>query len=384
MAVTMKKKAPTQKFQNLKTKWLDFLMFTNPSERNNALLFEYYADEFAHRPRRFYNFIHLLYSYLKTSRTESTKKIVASRYIDVLSPLCQKFGFYEEKKILDSFAFKIIKPEKYKIINKNLISYKRKSKKLIEKINHKFEKLLKSHKFKVEISGRYKTTYSIYKKLKLKQRDEIQSLGDIFAFRIIVQKNSEEDCFKVLNLLHNTFNPLPERFKDYISIPKINGYQSLHTGLNEVASQLDLPVEVQIRTKAMEEFAEKGAAAHWLYSKAKLSRILTEKEKKLIQHFYASERSSKIYFFSYNGDLYKLEQGSSVLDFAYRIHTNFGNKLKAIFVNERPQEINYKIKEGDKIKIILSKKQEATREWLQYTQNKNTRKNILYATRNHK
>jgi len=378
-----RQKTSAEEFQKLREKWLDFLMFTNFSVQNKSLLFEYYANEFAYTPRRFYNFVHLLYSYLRTARNDESKKVIAQKYVDILSPLCQKFGFYEEKKLLDNFSFKLLYPAEYEKINKQLINYKRKSKTVIDEINTKFKKLLKKHHFyRLEVTGRYKTTYSIAQKLKLKQREKIQGLGDVFAFRIIVKDNSIENCFQITNLLHNEFYPLPNRFKDYISIPKINGYQSLHTGLKEVNPKLDLPIEVQIRTKTMDDFAEKGIAAHWLYSKSKLSRILTEKEKKLVKHFYDSQEKTYVYFFSYKGDLYKLQKGASVLDFAYRIHTNLGDKIKTVLVNDKLQPIDYEIQEGDKIKILTAEKKQVTKDWLKYNIDKHTRKHILHATRN--
>lgn len=366
----------------IQEKWLDFLLFVACSENNHILSFEYFSFEFTQQPEQFYEFIHFLYHLIKKDKNIERKRKIAYAYVHILSPLCQRLGFHEEKKILDNLCFICTEPIAYKRVSRNLHRYKNKSFSFIASVTRKLNKVLKKHQFKFEIEGRYKSTYSVYKKLKIKQKKSIQSLGDIFAFRIIVKTNSKEDCFKMLNVLHNEFTPIPKRYKDYITIPKINGYQSLHTGLNQVVPYLDLPIEVQIRTKTMDDFAERGIAAHWLYSRYKRSTILNEKEKKLIKHFHSFNEENSVYFFSFDGDLYKMDKGATVLDFAYKIHTKMGNKFKLALVNGKNQDLTYAIQEGDKIELILSKRKQVNKTWLDFTNDKNTRKKIVYATRN--
>lgn len=338
-------------------KWLCFLASIRDGRKNKELTIDCFFHKFAKKPEKFYEFIKFFEHKLARTKEDNAKQSLAGQYLKILSQLCERFGFFEEKQKLDDLCFKIIEPQEYGNIDKSLAKYKKESKKLIDSISEILGKLLISKKYNFEIQGRYKNIYSIHGKIKKKIRATILNLKDIFAFRVILSSNSTKQCFDVLNIFHDEFSPIIDNFKDYISIPKINGYQSLHTGLANIIPNLDLPIEVQIRTKSMHDFAENGLAAHYVYAEEKKSRLPTEKEKSLINYF-ASLAENKsgdefVYCLSFQGDLFKLKTGSSVKDFAYQIHTGLGNKAKSAIVNGVPKNLNYEISEGDQIKIII-------------------------------
>lgn len=336
-------------------RWLSFLTFINDGQKNKKLALEYFFYKFAKEPRKFYEFIGFFKDKLATTKNLKLKKHLANQYLEILSQLCERFGFFDEKQNLDDCCFKIVEPEKYNEINMAMLKYEKESKKLIVKISGFLEKLLKSKKYDFQIKGRYKSIYSIYRKLQKKFQKTALNLKDIFAFRIILEKNSTKQCFEVLNILHDEFSPIVDSFKDYISIPKINGYQSLHTSLTNIIPNLDLPIEVQIRTGPMHDFAENGLAAHHLYAEEKKSKLLTEKEKMLINYFNSIADNlveEMVYFFSYQGDIFKLKKDSKIIDFAYQLHTNLGNKAKSAIVNGINETLDCKISDGDQIKIL--------------------------------
>jgi GTP diphosphokinase / guanosine-3',5'-bis(diphosphate) 3'-diphosphatase len=361
-------------------KWLSFLICIDESERNTELISHYFFNKFSKSPELFYQFVIFFENQLYSCKETNLKKELAGKYLKIISQLCERFGLFGEKLILDDLCFKITDAERYRKIDKILKNYKNQSEKLVNEISRILKNLLKTKGYTCEIKGRYKNIYSVSKKLQKKPQENALKLNDIFAFRIIVNNNSTEQCFEILDLLHEQFYPVVKYFKDYITIPKINGYQSLHTGLANVIPKLDLPVEVQIRTKTMDDFAEKGLASHWIYAKTKESKLITEKEQKLIDHFsHLSDNDNTekmIYFISYKGDIFKLEKGASIIDFAYHIHTGIGNKTESAVVNDKPQEVNYKIQECDKIKIITSSENRVNSDWLNFTSDKHTRKKI--------
>lgn len=348
--------------------WLNFLLFVKDEAKNSDLITRYFLEEFSKNAVTFYEFLLFLKGELLKQTASSVKHQIGKRYLNVISPLCDKFGLFEEKLILDDICFSITDPKNYEKIDKILHTYKKESGKMIEKIIQTLTDFLKSKNHHCEIKGRYKNIYSIFKKLQKKGEENVLKLNDIFAFRIILHSNSSKQCFEVLNLLHDNFLPITELFKDYITIPKINGYQSLHTGLSKIMDRLDLPVEIQIRTKNMHEFAEKGLAAHWFYSIEKKTKLLSDQEKELLHHYSSISKTNadKVYCFSYIGDLFCLEKDSTVLDFAYNLHSDLGNKAKTALINGKEKPLNYKLQTGDKIQIIKSENLEIKANWLNY------------------
>lgn len=355
--------------------WLKYLSIVNDKDSNKNTLFNYFFDKFASSPQLFYNFL----EYFKDEIIKNPEVNLAKKYLEILSPLCERFNFNEEKNALNDICFKIVNGQEYSRIKAFLTEYDEQAQQIINKVLKKFDQSLGEAGYNYKLIGRYKNVFSIYLKMGAKHR-ELPKLNDIFAFRIILESNSNEECFKVANLLHDTFNPLPDLFKDYITVPKINGYQSLHTGLAGVVEGLEIPIEVQIRTKEMHEFAENGLAAHWIYDQDKKAKLLTEKEIRLMDYLSCMARSSEeekqIYCFSYKGDVFSLSQNSTIIDFAYKIHSEVGNTAIGAKVNSEEKPLYYKIKEGDQIEIRQSKKLEVNKHWLTYTKNKQTQKKI--------
>lgn len=367
-------------------KWLSFLEYINDNRENRELIGQYFFNKFAKCPEVFYEFILHFKKTIVSPIPSNLRVKLANSYLGIISAICERFGLYAEKEFLDDFCFKIVNPKDYARIDKFLSNYKKQSQKFLKSISTTLNKLLKNAGFGFEIKGRYKSLYSVFRKLLKNPNVDILSLRDIFAFRIILKNNSTKHCFDVLDLLHDHFYPLAEHFKDYITIPKINGYQGLHVSLMEVIPHLTMPIEVQIRTQAMDDLAEKGMAAHWIYAKKKKAQMISDKERKLIDHFsnMAKDDTDKmVYFFSYEGNVFKMEKGSTIIDFAYNIHSNLGDKLKQAIVNNQEKDIYYKVQEGDRIQLIKSDQDAVREEWLDHTNNKNTRKKIYEKIQRH-
>lgn len=340
------------------THWLRFLTEAADTPRNHELLSEYFCARFAKSPESLEGFLQFLSMTLQSSRRTEKITLLASQYLSVLSPLCERFGLFAEKDLLDGLCFAITSPAAYREVEKFLVEYQRKSRETIAAVRTVLTNLLREHGHAHELQGRYKSLYGIHRKLQRRKYANPLSLRDIFAFRVILSGNNPDECFEVMNLLHDTFQPVAAHFKDYITIPKINGYQSLHTVLNGVLPDLDLPVEVQIRTAAMHDFAERGFASHWLYARNKEKRVLSDKERKVLLHFLSltaeSESEGSLLCFSPRGDIVKLSPGATAIDFANEVHTELGRRAVAAKINGRPRGIHAPLAEGDRIEIVTS------------------------------
>jgi len=338
------------------TDWLSFLLFVRNTPRNQEILSQYFLRQFLHEPELFYEFLLFVQKRLANSRKKDERLKLAQEYLSVLSSLCERFGVFEEKEKLDRLCFHITKPKEYREVEQVIAKYQKSAQKTIGTVLSVLKNLAKENDIACEITGRYKNVYSIYRKLQRKKYTSIIKLSDIFAFRIILKSNDPQECFEMVNLLHDHFSPRVDRFKDYITIPKINGYQSIHTTLHGVVSNLDLPVEVQVRTEIMDAFAERGIASHWLYAQEKKSKLLTEAERKLLEHYTSlSEKlqeEQNVTFFSFEGDIKQLPEGASAQDYAFFVHTDIGKKAKSAMVNGKEKEIGYRIQEGDRIRIL--------------------------------
>lgn len=363
-------------------KWLHFLLAVNDESRNKELLTRYFFERFAPAPNLFLQFIVSFKNQLEKKHSPKLQKLLAKRYLDILSGLCERFGFLKIKHHLDDVCFQLLHPKTYQTIDKLLGVYKKKSDALVSKIINVLKTVVTKKGYRCHVKGRYKNIYSIYRKIQKKHKKNVLSLNDIFAFRIIIKKNDPQLCFEILNLLHDTFLPVASFFKDYITIPKVNGYQSLHAGLNNVIPEMSLPIEVQIRTQAMDDFAEKGIAAHWMYARTKKAKLISEKEQKLLQYL-SQETSPLVYFFSYKGDLFSLNRESTALDFAYHIHTELGHRTKSVLANKRQKSVSYKIQEGDSLKLITHPQPCITKKSLAYVSSQTARQKIISYLKHH-
>lgn len=293
------------------------------------------------------------------------------------APLAHRLGLYSIKSELEDLSMKYTESKTYREIIKQLKNTTAKRNRFIKKFTEPLKKTLEEHGFEYEIKGRTKSVYSIWRKMK-KQNVGFEQVYDIFAVRIIIDSNpkrEKSDCWRVYSMVTDVYQPNPERLRDWISIPKSNGYESLHT---TVVGPEGKWVEVQIRSRRMDEIAERGYAAHWKYKGIKgdqafdnwLGKIREVLENAdtgatdLIDNFKIDIDSKEIFVFTPRGDLIKLPEGSTVLDFAFDIHTDVGSTCVGAVINNRNVPIKHKLKNGDKVEIIRSKKQKPTIDWL--------------------
>ena len=307
---------------------------------------------------------------------EERRKIFAKETVDLYAPLADRLGIYWIRTELEDRCFEVLKPNEYDEIS-NMFNSKKDE---WEKYSSEIKSLLQTELNKFNLDGlvntRFKNFYSIYKKMIKKNLDPDKVL-DIKAFRIISKDIAS--CYAALGAVHSTWKPIPGRFKDYIALPKSNGYKSLHT---VVIGPFGDKVEVQIRTEEMHEIAEYGVAAHWKYkidSKERRKLIdLPESVKNIFETQTLSDPrefidaikdeliTDFVYVFTPKGELKELPIDSCVIDFAYAIHTDLGNKCSGARVNGAIVPFSYKLKSGDAIEIIINKNREPSKDWLKY------------------
>lgn len=352
-------------------KWFHFLLYVNDKPPNRDLLVSYFLQQFSADPGAFYHFLRFFQRTMEMRFYEKQRLRLAGRYLEILSPLAERFGVFRQKRILDTLCFKLVSPTAYQALENRLMAYKKDSRAILVRVLRRLNALLHP-RYEYQIRGRYKNIYSIYRKTERKKVDALQ-LNDIFAFRIIAKSDSIDDCFGILFALQEAFTPVIKTFKDYITVPKVNGYRSIHTVITHVIPDLDLPVEIQIRTALMDKMAEYGSAAHWLYARDKklknkpLSAFLTLTD---------TPKNNKIYCLSPKGDIFVFETGCTVLDFAYDIHTDFGHRTSGALVNDVLKRPSYRLQDGDRVEIIKSDQLQVRIAWKQQCFRKNTRKRI--------
>jgi len=295
------------------------------------------------------------------------------------APLAHRLGLYSIKSELEDMSLKYTNRDTYRRIADKLQQTKSARDEYIEAFIRPIRERLEKEGLNFEIKGRTKSIYSIWSKLR-KQKKDVGDLYDLFAIRIILDvppEREKAECWLVYSIITDMYRPNPARMKDWLSIPKSNGYESLHI---TVAGPEERWVEVQIRTRRMDEIAEKGLAAHWKYKGIKsendLDRwmnnvrdILETAETgpmELMKNFKMDVYDKEVFVFTPRGDLYKLPQGSSVLDFAFHIHTNLGCKCTGARVNGRNQKINYRLRTGDTVEILTAAIQHPKTDWLNF------------------
>lgn len=297
----------------------------------------------------------------------------------IYAPFAHRFGLGSIKWELEDLAFKYLKREAYTEIRNTLNEKREEREKYIRRFSRPIRQLLKDNEIEFEISGRAKHLYSIYNKM-VKRGKSIDEIYDLFAVRIIIKSNNVHDCFVAYGIVSDIYTPVPERFKNYISMPKKNGYQSLHT---TVIGPNGRKVEVQIRTQEMHEVAEKGVAAHFKYKETNNSTFVEDSEleewaswvrdvfesagdeapEQLIESFKLNLYQDEIYVFTPNGDLKILPRNATPIDFAYRIHTGIGHHCIGARVNGKIVPLDHKLQSGDQAEILTSKNQTPNREW---------------------
>ena len=316
----------------------------------------------------------------------------AKETMDLYAPLANRLGMYSLEWELEDLSFKYLYPEEYREIVEGIDKKRDERLIFIEKIMDKIRAELKAQHIDAEVTGRAKHLYSIYRKMK-RDNKTLDQIYDLFALRILV--NSVKDCYASLGVVHELYNPMPGRFKDYISVPKSNMYQSLHTTL---IGPKGTPFEVQIRTWDMHRVAEYGIAAHWAYkeaNKAKKSTV-SVKEDKLSwlreslewqkdmqdpEEFLNTLRTElfedEVYVFTPKGDIKSLPKGATPIDFAYSIHEQIGHKMTGCKINSKMVPIVTKLKNGDIVDIITSDNSKGpSRDWLKYVKTTTARNRI--------
>lgn len=301
---------------------------------------------------------------------------LAKETLDIYAPFAHRFGLAQIKWELEDLSFKHLHAQEYEKIARQLRSKRREREHYINRFVQPIKKDLIDAGLTFEVSGRPKHIFSIYNKM-LKRNKPLEEIYDLFAVRIIIDTKDNSDCFIVYSIVTELYKPIPERFKDYISVPKKNGYQSIHTTVIGPDGRM---VEVQIRTKAMHEVAERGVAAHWIYkdSKASLDKeleswtnwareILEQKSdetpKELFESFKLNLYQDEIYVFTPKGDLKILPSNSTPIDFAFEIHSNVGFHCIGAKVNGRMVPLNTVLRSGDQVEIISSKNQTPNQDW---------------------
>ena len=359
------------------------------------------------------NFHHLLFSFAEDVRVilimiadrlclmrlgkqlkEDDRLRLATEASYLYAPLAHRLGLYKIKSELEDLSLKYTDPKQYDFIKKKLNETKRSRDIYIVEFIAPIKKKLQEAGLQFDIKGRTKSIHSINNKLK-KQKIEFEGIYDLFAIRVVLDtplKKERSECWQVYSIITDMYQPNPNRMKDWISIPKTNGYESLHI---TVMGPQNKWVEVQIRTRRMDEIAERGLAAHWKYKGVKaesgldeflntVRAALEEKENNpldLMQDFKMDLYKDEIYVFTPTGELIKLAKGATVLDFAFAIHSKLGCKCVSAKVNEKNVPIKYVLNNGDTVSVVTSPTQTPKRDWLNIVVTSKARVKIKQALR---
>ncbi|WP_251421510.1 RelA/SpoT family protein [Veillonella agrestimuris] len=311
---------------------------------------------------------------LKHMRSDKQKRI-AKETLEIFAPLAHRLGIFNVKWELEDLSFRYLEPDRYYDLVDQMRQKRQAREDIINDTMEQLKKALGEAHITADIKGRPKHFYSIYKKMKKDNRD-LSQIYDLLAVRVIV--DSVPDCYAVLGIAHSLWKPLPYRFKDYISMPKSNMYQSLHT---TVIGTMGQPVEIQIRTWEMHRISEYGVAAHWRYKEgpkggdkefdqkvAWLRQVLewqdTSNPTELVNALKLDVFSGEVFVFTPKGDVVKLPIGSVPLDFAYRVHTDVGHRCVGAKVNGKIVPLDYTLQNGDIVDIITSKTGRPSLDWL--------------------
>ena len=310
------------------------------------------------------------------SYSDKEQKQILIETINLYAPIAHRLGLYNIKTEMEDLSMKYTEQETYHTISNKLKETKQRREKYVKTFIEPIDKELKQLGYDCDIKGRSKSVYSIWKKMQ-KQGVPFEEVYDIFAIRIVINNSKDEkaDCWNIYSIITNYYQPNTERLRDWITFPKGNGYESLHT---TVAATENKWIEVQIRTKRMDEIAEKGLAAHWKYKESSKNQAhdnWLKKVRETVENPTAkkpdevdklNKYSSDVYVFTPNGDIKKLRVGATVLDFAYSVHSNVGDTCIGAKVNDKIVPIKYILRNGDRVEILTSKKQTPKFDWLSF------------------
>ena len=320
----------------------------------------------------------------------SKARRIARETLDIYAPIAMRLGMNTVRMEFEDLGFNALYPMRARRIDAALRSVRGHRKELVDKIRHQIETTLAQEGHEVEVQGREKHLYSIYKKMKSK-RKSFSEIMDIYAFRIIV--DSVDTCYRVLGCIHSLYKPVPGEFKDYIAIPKANGSQSLHTVLMGMHG---VPIEIQIRTREMEAMANNGIAAHWLYKTEGQSangshararewvQGLLEMQQRagnsleFIEHVKIDLFPDEIYVFTPKGRILELPRGATAVDFAYAVHTDVGNSCVACRINRRLAPLSEPLQSGETVEILTAPGASPNPSWFNYAVSAKARTNIRH------
>ncbi len=321
------------------------------------------------------------------------KKRIARETLDIYAPIANRLGINRLKVQLEDLGFMHLHPFRYRVLEATLKKSKGSQRQIVKRISDQLGKAMAEDGIEGEIIGREKHLYSIYKKMAEKKR-VLSDVVDVYGFRIIV--DDVTTCYQTLGLVHQLYKPMPGRFKDYIAIPRINGYQSLHTTL---FGPKGLPLEVQIRTRDMDRVAESGVAAHWIYkadnkddatpqrrTREWLSKLAELQRSGTSEEFLESVKvdlfPDKIYVFTPKGDIMPLPKGATTVDFAYAVHTDIGNRTVAAKVNRQLVPLRTPLQNGQTVEIVTARGAKPNPNWLTFVRTAKARTAIRQHMKN--
>ena len=293
------------------------------------------------------------------------RRAIARETLEIYAPIANRLGIYNIKNELEDLGLKTLYPNRYKVIEKAVKTARGNQKQFIGKIKENIEAALAKADVKGRVEGREKHPFSIYQKMRRK-RVALSEIVDVFGFRLVVA--DANTCYRALGIVHSIYRPMPGRFKDYIAIPRVNGYQSLHTTL---FGPNGMPIEVQIRTEAMQQIAESGIAAHWQYKEnSDDEKTGHDRAREWLQHLVDMHGGSseeflesvkvdlfpdKVYVFTPKGEIRRLPRGATAVDFAYAVHTDVGNRCVAAKVDRRLVPLRTPLRNGQTVEVVTAK-----------------------------
>src|ERR1700684_221943 len=298
--------------------------------------------------------------------TPLRQRAIARETIDIYAPIAERLGLYNIKLELEDLGFRALYPQRYRVLERALKRARGNQKEFLQKIERQLQAALMKNHSAARVERREKHLYSIYKKMRRK-RALLNEIVDVYGLRVIVDK--VDNCYRAVGWVHSVFKPMPNRFKDYIAIPRVNGYQSLHTTL---FGPNGVPLEVQIRTEDMHRVAESGIAAHWKYKPGgDVESMQQERAREWLSHLVALQEGGsseeflesvkvdlfpdKVYVFTPKGKILRLPSGATAVDFAYALHTDVGNRCVAAKVDRRLVPLRTPLRNGQTVEIITAK-----------------------------
>ena len=312
-------------------------------------------------------------------QTPDRQVYIAKETLELYAPLANRLGINWMKTELEDLSFRYLDFDAYNDLAKRVVKKKDKRDEYTEEVRGIIRREMDHLGIKAEVEGRAKHFYSIYQKMK-EQHINFDEVYDLTAFRIILDSDKEKDCYEALSVVHALWKPVPGRFKDYIAMPKANHYQSLHT---TVIGPYGERVEIQIRTRAMHEWAEEGIASHWRYKEGRAFSSTDEDQIKILRDLLDVQQEIKnprefmsnlkvalfpeeVYVFTPNGDVKSFPKGATPIDFAYSIHTDVGNKCIGAKVNRNIVPLKYQLQNGDTVEIITQSGHHPSKDWLKF------------------